>query len=124
MCRRPEIESSIRRRDRRRVIREQSLLPQDGIFGIDNSQKAAALDERLLAFDWTEVIVDYLEEGLTAYDAHRHRIRSKADGEALIDEVLELLRKTKAINTKPLITIIEGARPGLFTFLKVQEGGL
>jgi len=88
---------------------------------VEYRQKAAALDERLLAFDWTEVIVDYLEEGLTAYDAHRHRIRSKADGEALIDEVLELLRKTKAINTKPLITIIEGARPGLFTFLKVVE---
>src|SRR5262249_62345537 len=54
---------------------------------VEYRQKAAALDERLLAFDWTEVIVDYLEEGLTAYDAHRHRIRSKANGEALIDEI-------------------------------------
>ena len=88
---------------------------------VEYSQKAAALDERLLAFDWTEVIVDYLDESLTAYDARRHRIRSKAEAEALIDEVVELLRETKAINTKPLIAVIEGARPGLFVFLKVVE---
>src|SRR5215475_9268412 len=88
---------------------------------VEHSQKAAALDERLLAFDWTEVIVDYLDESLTAYDARRHRIRSKAEAEALIDEVVELLRETKAINTKPLIAVIEGARPGLFVFLKVVE---
>jgi hypothetical protein len=88
---------------------------------VEYSQKAAALDERLLAFDWTEVIVDYLDESLTAYDARRHRIRSRADGEALIDEVVGLLRETRAINTKSLITMIEGARPGLFVFLKVAE---
>ena len=28
---------------------------------------------------------------------------------------------TQAINTKPLVSIIEGARPGIFTFLKVLE---
>jgi len=88
---------------------------------VEYRQKAAALDERLLAFDWTEVIVEYLEESLTAYDARRHRIRSKAEAEALIDEVVELLRETRTINTKPLIAMIEGARPGLFTFLKVVE---
>jgi len=44
------------------------------------------------------VIVEYLEEGLTAYDARRHRIRIKAEAEAeaLIDEVVELLRETRA----------------------------
>jgi len=67
------------------------------------------------------MIVEYMEESLTAYDARQHRIRGKADGEALIDEVVELLRETRAINTKPLIAMIEGARPGLFVFLKVVE---
>jgi hypothetical protein len=88
---------------------------------VEYSQKAAALDERLLAFDWTEVIVDYLDENLTAYDTRRHRIRSKAAAEGLIDEVVELMRETKAINTKPLIAVIEGTRPGLFVFLRVVE---
>jgi hypothetical protein len=88
---------------------------------VEYKQKAAALDERLLAFDWTEVIVKYLEESLTAYDSRRRRIRCKADGEALVDEVLGLLREIRSINTKPLIGMIEGARPGLFTFLKVAE---
>ena len=86
---------------------------------VEYRQQAAALDERLLAFDWIEVIVEYLEESLTAYDTRRHRIRSQAEAEALIDEVLELLRETRVIKTKPLIAIIAGARPGLFTFLKV-----
>src|SRR5262249_49362240 len=34
-CRRPEFESSIRRRDRRLIIREWVLHSQDGIFGTD-----------------------------------------------------------------------------------------
>ena len=33
--RRPELESSIRRRDRRRIIGERALHSQDGIFGAD-----------------------------------------------------------------------------------------
>jgi hypothetical protein len=37
MRRRPEIEPSIRRRDRRRVIREWALHRQDVVFGTDNS---------------------------------------------------------------------------------------
>jgi hypothetical protein len=88
---------------------------------VDHKQKAEALDERLLAFDWTETIVEYLEESLSAYDARHHRIRTKAEAEALIDEVLGLLREIRPINTKPLIGMIAGARPGLFTFLKVVE---
>jgi hypothetical protein len=88
---------------------------------VDYKQQAMALDERLLAFDWTEVIVKYLEESLTVYDARRHRIRSKAEAEALVDEVLGLLKEIRPINTKPLIGMIEGARRGLFTFLQVAE---
>jgi hypothetical protein len=88
---------------------------------IEYRQQAAALDERLLAFDWVELIVGYLYESLTAYDARRHRIRTKADAEAMINEVLALLKEVKLINTKPLISMIEGARPGLLTFLTVLE---
>lgn len=88
---------------------------------IEHRQQAAALDERLLAFDWVELIVGYLYESLTAYDARRCRIRTKAGAEAMIDEVLGLLKEVKLINTKPLISMIEGARPGLLTFLTVLE---
>lgn len=88
---------------------------------VEYRQQAAALDEKLLAFDWIEVIVGYVEESLTAYDIRRHEIRTKAVAEAMLSEALELLRETRAINTKPLISMIEGARPGLFTFLKVLE---
>jgi hypothetical protein len=87
----------------------------------EHRRVAAALDERLLAFDWVELIVAYLDEHLTAYDARRRRIRSKAEAEAALDEVLGLLREVTAINTGPLIGIITGARAGLFTFLKVLE---
>jgi len=88
---------------------------------IEYRQQASALDERLLAFDWVELIVGYLYESLTAYDARRRRIRTKAGAEAMIDEVLGLLKEVKLINTKPLISMIEGARPGLPTFLTVLE---
>jgi hypothetical protein len=84
-------------------------------------QQAAALDERLLAFDWMELIVDYLEEQLTAYDARHHVIRTSARVEAVLDEVLELLGEIKVISTKPLVSIITGARTGLLTFLAVLE---
>ena len=39
--RRGKIESSIRRRDRRRIIREWALHRQDGIFGMDNGSGKA-----------------------------------------------------------------------------------
>src|SRR5581483_3826124 len=83
---------------------------------IEYRQQAAALDERLLAFDWLELIVNYLYEGLTAYDARRQQIRTRAAAEAMFDEVLALLKEVKLINPKPLLTLIEGARPGLLTF--------
>jgi hypothetical protein len=88
---------------------------------VEYRQQAAALDERLLAFDWIEVIVKYLEESLTAYDERRHEIRTRSRGEAMLSEVVDLLRETHAINTKPLISTIEGARPGLLTFLTELE---
>jgi hypothetical protein len=88
---------------------------------VEYRQKAAALDERLLAFDWIELIVNYLYESLTAYDARRHEIRTRARAEAMIDEALALLKEVELINTKPLISMIEGARPGLLTFLTVLE---
>jgi hypothetical protein len=41
--RRPDFESSIRRRDRRRIIREWALHRQDGIFGTLRHEVANAL---------------------------------------------------------------------------------
>jgi hypothetical protein len=91
---------------------------------VEYRQQAAALEERLLAFDWIEVIVAYLEESLAAYDVRRHKLRTSTDAAAILNEVVELLREIRVINTRPLITMIEGARPGLFTFLTVLEGKL
>jgi len=88
---------------------------------VEYREKAAALDERLLAFDWIELIVSYLDESLTAYDTRRLEIITRAGAEAMIDEVVELLKEVKEINTKPLISMIEGARPGLLTFLTALE---
>ena len=91
---------------------------------VEYRQQAAVLEERLLAFDWIEVIVAYLEESLAAYDVRRHKLRTSTDAAAILNEVVELLREIRVINTRPLITMIEGARPGLFTFLTVLEGKL
>jgi hypothetical protein len=91
---------------------------------VEYRQQAAALDERLLAFDWLEVIVAYWEESLTAYDALRQRLRTKAEADAQLQEVLELLREMRSIKTKPLCVLLESARPGLYTFLTVLEDKL
>ena len=88
---------------------------------IEYRQQAAALDQRLLTFDWLELIVGYLYESLTPYDARRQQIRTRAAAEASFDEVLGLLKEVKLINPKPLLSMIEGARPGLLTFLTVLE---
>src|SRR5215831_8918050 len=88
---------------------------------VEYREKAAALDKRLLAFDWVELIVSYLYESLTAYDARRREIRTRAGAEALIDEVVDLLKEVEEINTRPLISMIEGARVGLLTFLTALE---
>jgi hypothetical protein len=82
---------------------------------------AAALDERLLAFDWLTTISVSWEESLTAYDARRRRLRTKAAAEAQMDEVLALLREVRVSQTKPLCARLENARPGLYTFLTVLE---
>ncbi|HKQ78912.1 MAG TPA: hypothetical protein VJ810_34755 [Blastocatellia bacterium] len=106
----------------RRLIDAPRLLSSARIQArVEYRQKAAALDERLLTFDWVELIVNYLYESLTAYDVRRGEIRTKAGAEAMIEEVVGLLKEVELINTRPLITMIEGARPGLLTFLTVLE---
>jgi len=88
---------------------------------VEYQEKAAALDRRLEAFDWVEVIVSYLEEQFEVYDYRRRKVRTRAAAETAIDEVLALLGEVKEINVKPLVTVIEGARVGLFTFLSLLE---
>jgi len=88
---------------------------------VEYQEKAAALDRRLEAFDWVEVIVAYLEEQFEAYDDRRRKVRTRDTAEAAINEVPDLLREVGEINVKPLVTVIEGARVGLFTFLSVLE---
>jgi hypothetical protein len=106
----------------RKLIDEPRMLSSARVqAGIEHRRKAAALDVRLEAFDWVEVIIAYLEEQFEPYGDLRGRVRRRSEAEAAIDEVLALLREVKAINTKPLIKAIEGARVGLFTFLTILE---
>lgn len=88
---------------------------------VEYRQKSQALDKQLEAFDWTEVIVDYLEENLSPFDERRGNLRSFKTAQAVVDEVLELLSEVKEVNTRETISIVEGARNGLFTFLQVLE---
>lgn len=91
---------------------------------VEYREKAAALDQQLAAFDWTEVIVAYLEEAFTPFDERRGRLRSFESAQVMIDEVLELLREVRGVYTRTLIALIEGGRTGLFTFLQVLTGKL
>lgn len=86
---------------------------------VEYRAKAAALDQQLEAFDWTEVIVAYLEEAFTPFDERRGQLRSFASAQAMVDEVLELLGSVREVNTRKLMSLIEGARAGLFTFLQL-----
>jgi len=88
---------------------------------VEYQEKAAALDRRLEAFDWVEVIIAYLEEQFDIYDDRRRKVRTRDTAEVAINEVLELLREVEGINVKPLMTTIEGGRVGLLTFLSVLE---
>jgi hypothetical protein len=109
----------------RRLIDAPRLLSSARVQArVEYRQKTAALERRLLAFDWVEMIVEYLDENLTAYDARRHEIRTRAGAEAVLTEVVALLREVEGLNTAPLITLITGARVGLLTFLTVLEGKL
>jgi hypothetical protein len=86
---------------------------------VEYRQQVTRTETMLEAFDWTEMIIAYLEESCSAYDHRRHEIRSFERAQAAVDEVLELLAEIKAINVEPLREIITGVRQGLFTFLSV-----
>src|SRR5262249_60796209 len=69
----------------RRLIEAPRLLSSARMQArVEYREKAATLDERLLAFDWVELIVSYLYESLTAYDVRRREIRTRAGAEAMI----------------------------------------
>jgi hypothetical protein len=86
---------------------------------VEHREQAAALERRLEAFDWTEVIITYLEEHLSVFDERKNELRSFVGTQAVIDEVLALLGGVRGIHTQPLISLITGARAGLLTFLTI-----
>ncbi len=106
----------------RRWVDEPRLLSSARIQAIlEHREKAAHLDRKLEAFDWTETILAYLEEQFTAYDSRRRRLRSFPEAQAVVDEVLELLAEVTAINVQPIRSLISGARAGLCTFLSILD---
>src|SRR5262245_39025478 len=60
-------------------------------------------------------------ESLTAYDARRREIRTRAGAEGRVDEVVDWPKGGDQFNTGRLISMIEGAREGLLTFLTALE---
>lgn len=88
---------------------------------IEYQQKVAALDKKLEAFDWLETIIEYLEESISVFDFRRQSLRTYQKGQSLICEVLELLDQIKELKLKDIISIIEGSRQTLLTFLAVLE---
>jgi hypothetical protein len=106
----------------RRLIDARRMLSSAQVqAAVEYREKAEALDRRLEAFDWTEVIVAYLEEAFAPFDERRGCLRSFASAQAMVDEVSELLRDVREVRTGGLVTLIEGARTGLFTFLRLLE---
>lgn len=86
--------------------------------------KRKAVDNKLLAFDWLETIISYLMEGISIFDERRQSIRSYQQGQAIICEVLELLDGITEFSVKQIVTLIEGARTTLLTFLTITAGKL
>src|SRR5207237_10780449 len=74
---------------------------------IEHQQKAEALDTKLEAFDWLEIIISYLEEGISVFDFRRQSLRTYREGQSLICEVLELLDQISGLNLKDIISILE-----------------
>jgi hypothetical protein len=106
----------------RLVIAKPRLLDSARIQAqIEYQVQAAALDRQLLAFDWLEVIIEYLEESLSAFDWRRQSLRSYSDGQAMIDEVINLLNEIEQLPLQPIIRLLESVRTSLLTFLSILE---
>ena len=109
-----------------RVDEARSLIDEPGrtwtarLVAVDEYRRAAAeLDRRLLAFDWYEVVLKYLDEQLEVWDAREDRVRTAESARCGIEEVLGLLAEIDAIETGPTRAILEGVKYELVTFLRV-----
>jgi hypothetical protein len=106
----------------RQLIGKERLLESARIQAVlEYEAKNAALDRRLEAFDWLEVIIEYLEEQFSPYDWRRHQVRSYKAAQLVVDEVLELLDQIGDLNLTPITRLIEKTRADLFTYLRVLE---
>jgi hypothetical protein len=106
----------------RRLVERERLLESARVQArIELDEKTAALDRLLSAFDWTELIVGWVEEQTEVYDTRRQRLRTYIEAQRVVDEALELLAEVDVLDTSAVSVIIKGARAGLFTFLQVLE---
>lgn len=88
---------------------------------VELKAQEAELDRVLTAFDWTELIVRWVEEQAEAFDARRGRIRTYATARRAIDQALELLGEVDEVDVRAIVTIIKGASDRLLTYLRVLE---
>lgn len=88
---------------------------------IEWREQAAELDRTLIAFDWLELIVGYVEEQLEPFDRRNQRLRSYDDAQQAIEDALEYLAGIEELRVDGVISTIEGARDRLFTFLELLE---
>jgi hypothetical protein len=104
----------------RLVTKKERLLDSARIQAqIEYQVQARALDRQLLAFDWLEVVIGYLEESLCAFDWRRQSLRNYSAGQAIIDEVIKLLHEIEELPLQPIIRLIEDIRGSLLTFLSI-----
>jgi len=89
--------------------------------GVEYREKAEALDRRLLAFDWLELVIDYVEEQLEPFNHRAERLRRHSEARQAVEDALMLLENIHELYVKPVVTVIENASEHLLTFLKVLE---
>ena len=106
----------------RAVTQEPRLTWTPRLCAVEEYRRQAAECDRMLeAFDWYEVILDYLDEQVSVYDWRADRVRTVEAARRGIEEVLTLLGEIKAIETRPTRALIEGVKYELVTFLSVLE---
>jgi tetratricopeptide (TPR) repeat protein len=106
----------------RRLIERPRLLDTARIQArVEYREKAEAVDRKLLAFDWLELAVGYVEEQLEPFNRLTERLRSHEEARRAIEDALRLLDSMGEIEVKPIVTIIENASEHLLTFLRVLD---
>jgi hypothetical protein len=90
--RRRELESSIQRRDRRRIIGERALHCQDGIFGTDQATPAEVIACARFLFNGGTVFEPWMKKALELVDGYFGYLVAKSSALTLVTSLLKACR--------------------------------